>query len=109
MLKLEGGNIMLHAPGKVEFKAGMKELAGPVSVPSKEIANKIGELNIKRDLAIEYVDADGNALTDEPITLHFNNQPAKVVSLDGSGRAVIKNAPLGPFRADQPRRKRDTR
>jgi type VI secretion system secreted protein VgrG len=28
-LKLEGGNIMIHAPGKVEFKATMKELAGP--------------------------------------------------------------------------------
>jgi len=34
-LKLEGGNIMLHAPGKVAFKASMKELAGPAdgSVP----------------------------------------------------------------------------
>ena len=31
-LKLEGGNIMIHAPGKVEFKASMKELAGPSSV-----------------------------------------------------------------------------
>jgi type VI secretion system secreted protein VgrG len=30
-LKLEGGNIMLHAPGKVEFKASMKELAGPAN------------------------------------------------------------------------------
>ena len=30
-LKLEGGNITLAAPGKVEFKAGMKELAGPGS------------------------------------------------------------------------------
>jgi type VI secretion system secreted protein VgrG len=28
-LKLEGGNISLHGPGKVEFKASMKELAGP--------------------------------------------------------------------------------
>jgi type VI secretion system secreted protein VgrG len=28
-LKLEGGNIMLHGPGKIEFKASMKELAGP--------------------------------------------------------------------------------
>jgi type VI secretion system secreted protein VgrG len=28
-LKLEGGNISLHAPGKVEFKASMKELAKP--------------------------------------------------------------------------------
>lgn len=28
-LKLEGGNIMLHGPGKISFKASMKELAGP--------------------------------------------------------------------------------
>jgi type VI secretion system secreted protein VgrG len=31
VLKLEGGNIMLHGPGKIEFKASMKELAGPKS------------------------------------------------------------------------------
>jgi type VI secretion system secreted protein VgrG len=30
-LRIEGGNIMLHAPGKVEFKASMKELAGPAN------------------------------------------------------------------------------
>ncbi|MGB8345850.1 MAG: type VI secretion system Vgr family protein, partial [Ktedonobacteraceae bacterium] len=30
-LKIEGGNIMLHAPGKVEFKATSKELAGPAN------------------------------------------------------------------------------
>lgn len=30
-LKLEGGNIELHAPGKVEFKASMKNWAGPKS------------------------------------------------------------------------------
>jgi type VI secretion system secreted protein VgrG len=28
-LKLEGGNIQVHGPGKIEFKAGMKEFAGP--------------------------------------------------------------------------------
>lgn len=28
-LKLEGGNIMLHGPGKIAFKASMKELTGP--------------------------------------------------------------------------------
>jgi len=44
-LKLEGGNIMLHAPGKVEFKASMKELAGAkdgsVSVPALPKAREI--------------------------------------------------------------------
>jgi type VI secretion system secreted protein VgrG len=34
-LKLEGGNIMLHGPGKIEFKASMKELAGPASSQAK--------------------------------------------------------------------------
>jgi type VI secretion system secreted protein VgrG len=44
-LKLEGGNIMLHAPGKVEFKASMKELAGPadgsVALPALPVAKEI--------------------------------------------------------------------
>ena len=30
-IRLEGGNIMIHGPGKMEFKASMKELAGPMS------------------------------------------------------------------------------
>jgi type VI secretion system secreted protein VgrG len=30
-MKLEGGNIMIHGPGTMEFKASMKELAGPAS------------------------------------------------------------------------------
>lgn len=34
VLKLEGGNIMIHGPGKMEFKASMKELAGPKSSSS---------------------------------------------------------------------------
>ncbi|GAB2854037.1 type VI secretion system Vgr family protein [Pseudoduganella ginsengisoli] len=33
-LKLEGGNIMLHGPGKIDFKASMKELGGPASASS---------------------------------------------------------------------------
>jgi type VI secretion system secreted protein VgrG len=66
---------------------------------------KVSELNIKRDLEIEYVDADGNVLTDEPITLRFSSGVEKKAVLDSSGKAVIKNAPLGPFGAKQPRRK----
>lgn len=31
-IKLEGGNIEVHAPGKVDFKASAKELAGPQNV-----------------------------------------------------------------------------
>lgn len=31
-IKIEGGNIEVHAPGKVDFKASKKELAGPKNV-----------------------------------------------------------------------------
>ncbi|WP_036248607.1 type VI secretion system Vgr family protein [Massilia sp. BSC265] len=104
-IKLEGGNIEVHAPGNVDFKASKKELAGPVSVSSPELAMKVSELNLKRDLEIEYVDADGNILTDELIALRFTSGAEKTAVLDGSGKAIIKNAPLGPFGAKQPRRK----
>ncbi|WP_332879294.1 type VI secretion system Vgr family protein [Massilia sp. S19_KUP03_FR1] len=103
-LKIEGGNITLSCPGQIDFKATAKELAGPVSVPTVEIANKIHELNIKRDLQIKYVDADGNYLTDEPIDFGFSGTK-KTVVLDSDGKATIKDAPLGPFIAHQPRRK----
>jgi len=34
-LKIEGGNISLECPGKIDFKASAKELAGPKSADSK--------------------------------------------------------------------------
>lgn len=104
-IKLEGGNIEVHAPGRVVLKATKKELTGPVSVSGMEMAMKISELYIKRDLEIQYVDADGNVLADEPICLKFSDGSEKQTVLDGSGTSVLKNIPLGPFGAKQPRRR----
>ncbi len=104
-IKLEGGNILLHGPGKIEFKASKKELAGTVSVANPDLAMKLHELNIKRDLEIEYVDADGNSLKNEPIDFDFLGGDVKKVTLDGNGKATLKKAPLGPFRSNQPKRK----
>lgn len=103
-LKLEDGNIELHAPAMVAFKASLKEFTGPLSVTSSEQAKKVHELEIKRDLEIEYVDAEGNVLTGEPIGLSFHGGIDKQMTTDGSGKATLNNAPLGPFRATQPNR-----
>jgi type VI secretion system secreted protein VgrG len=104
-IKLAGGNIEVHAPGKVDFKASKKELGGPVSASSAATAFRISELNIKRDLEIEYVDADGNVLTDEPIDISFASGTDKKITLDSNGKAKVNNAPLGPFKSKQPKRK----
>lgn len=45
-LKIEGGNIELHAPGKVEFKASKKDWTGPKSGSPTLPAWNVGELNI---------------------------------------------------------------
>ncbi|QOY95470.1 type VI secretion system tip protein VgrG [Massilia sp. UMI-21] len=45
-IKLEGGNIEVHAPGKVEFKASKKELAGPQSTKQEKVLPKPGELKL---------------------------------------------------------------
>jgi hypothetical protein len=74
-------------------------------VPSLDIANKIHELNIKSDLEIEYVDAEGNVPVGEPITLRFANGERKEITLDDKGKGVLKDVPLGPFSADQIKRK----
>jgi type VI secretion system secreted protein VgrG len=87
------------------FKASMKELAGPVSVPTISIASKVNELAIKRDLHIEYVDADGDPLVSEPVDLDFHAGDTMKVVLDENGKAILKNVPLGPLIANQPKRK----
>ena len=45
-IKLEGGNIEVHAPGKVEFKASKKELAGPQSTSGEKVMPKPGDLKL---------------------------------------------------------------
>ena len=43
-LKMEGGNIMLHGPGTISFKASAKELAGPSSSSSELKLPPVGKL-----------------------------------------------------------------
>jgi type VI secretion system secreted protein VgrG len=105
-VKITGGNIEIHAPGRVEFKAAMKDLSGPTRADGLEEVRKTGELKIKRDLEMSYVDADGNPLVGEPIKLTFHDGVQRNVSLNGSGKAMIKNVPLGPINATQPNRKK---
>jgi len=45
-IKLEGGNIEVHAPGNVEFKASKKELAGPQSIKQETVLPKPGDLKL---------------------------------------------------------------
>lgn len=45
-IRLEGGNIEVHAPGKVEFRASKKELGGPQKASSEVKLPQPGELKL---------------------------------------------------------------
>ncbi|MGK5011019.1 type VI secretion system Vgr family protein [Janthinobacterium sp. MDB2-8] len=53
-IKLEGGNIEIHGPGKMEFKAGMKEFTGPASASPAPLVLPTGQL---KGCALKLLDA----------------------------------------------------
>lgn len=50
-IELKGGDITLKGPGKVEFKASMKELSGPASAQQPPLNFPRTELHTKRNAA----------------------------------------------------------
>ncbi|NMF91613.1 DUF2345 domain-containing protein, partial [Aromatoleum petrolei] len=104
-LRIEGGNIQLHAPGAVKLKASQKVLTGPASIETAEHAAKVDELRLKRDMEIRYLDADGQPAAGEQIALSFNDGSSKAATLDATGKTILRNVPLGPFNGRQPRRR----
>ncbi|NVD74422.1 type VI secretion system tip protein VgrG [Duganella sp. BJB1802] len=53
-LKLEGGNIELHGPGTMSFKASQKELTGPASATAVLPRLPNGELNLNQSVRHAY-------------------------------------------------------
>ncbi|MES3021334.1 MAG: type VI secretion system tip protein TssI/VgrG [Pseudomonadota bacterium] len=93
-LKLEGGNIMLHSPGKVSFKATMKELTGPDS--SSAVLPEFSTSNMPPNrLAFERRYHDDEPLAGAPYSVTFVDGTTRKGFLDGAGRAVLDDVPPG--------------
>ena len=95
-LKLEGGNIMLHGPGKIEFKASMKELAGPasaaVALPSLPKAE-----NLKNFVELNHHWPDLTPVAGGAYRAVFADGTSKEGTLDNKGFARLENIPPGPI------------
>jgi type VI secretion system VgrG family protein len=95
-LKLEGGNIQLHGPGKVEFKASMKELAGPESAsPELPALPHPDRIDSDIELNFQYDDLDG--IPNAPYIVTFADGTVRKGTLDDKGHAVLKNVPPGEY------------
>ncbi|MEH6435949.1 type VI secretion system Vgr family protein [Massilia sp. DD77] len=112
-IKLEGGNIEIHGPGTMAFKASMKELAGPQSsspeLPALPQPGQVGnflELNYRWD--------DMQPMVGAPYKVVFENGTSLAGKLDARGFARLENVPAGAAlvsygedeREAQPRRQR---
>jgi type VI secretion system secreted protein VgrG len=93
-LKIEGGNIEVHGPGKIEFKASMKELAGPQSVSFAAPEMPFSELKPNR-MVIERRYHDDEPLVGAQFEALFADGSKRTGTLDGEGRATLDDVPSG--------------
>jgi type VI secretion system secreted protein VgrG len=97
-LKLEGGNIMLHGPGKVEFKASMKELAGPGSasavLPDMPRASALPP----NSLEVAQLYHDSAPVQGAQYEAHFADGSIRKGATNSGGKVILKDVPAGAVR-----------
>ncbi|MFM0184105.1 DUF2345 domain-containing protein, partial [Paraburkholderia aspalathi] len=98
-VRISGGNIEIHAPGKIDIKGGQHAFSGPTSLD--RTYNSEGK---KADMRIRYMDAEGNIPEGEPIKLASEDGVVHNVVLDGEGKGELKGIDFGKFVADQVKR-----
>jgi type VI secretion system VgrG family protein len=93
-IKISGGNIEIHAPGQVLFKAAMKDLSGPASqsYPMPELPSGAMQAN---KLVFERRYHDDEPLAGAPYEITFADGSSRTGKLDGSGRAILEGVPAG--------------
>ncbi len=91
-IHIEGGNITLNAPGKVEFKASMKELSGSgnsdVSLPALPKADQA-----KNFLELNYRWDDMQPMVGAPYKVTFADGTSREGKLDSKGFARLEGIP----------------
>ncbi|KWA13991.1 type VI secretion system Vgr family protein [Burkholderia territorii] len=98
-VRIKGGNIEIHAPGKIDVKGGQHAFSGPTSMHKTFKAE-----GKKADMRIRYVDADGNVPHGEPIKFTTEDGTEHSVALDAEGKAELKNIDFDEFVASQVKR-----
>ena len=98
-VRISGGNIEIHAPGKIDIKGSQHSFAGPTNLD--RTYNTEGK---KADMRIRYMDAEGNVPEGEPIKLASEDGALHNVVLDGEGKGELTGIDFGKFVADQVKR-----
>ena len=87
---------MLHGPGKILFKASMKELAGPAK-SSPELTALPKPENIGNSLEVMFHYEDLQPIVGAPYKVTFEDGSIRQGVLNDKGHAVEKNVPPGKY------------
>ena len=100
-IKLEGGNIEVHGPGKMEFKASMKNLTGPQSAsarlpsfPGASLKDALPWIGLER----KYF--DGTPVKGAPYKVTFADGSVRRGKLDDDGKARLEGIDPGTASID---------
>lgn len=92
-IRIQGGNIEIHAPGKIDIKGAQHAFAGPTSSPYDLPALPKGDLLNKLELNL----TDGNLkpVPGAAYKVVFENGTTANGRLDANGHAVLRDVPEG--------------
>ncbi|WP_321891556.1 type VI secretion system Vgr family protein [Burkholderia cenocepacia] len=92
-IRIQGGNIEIHAPGKIDIKGAQHAFAGPTSTPYDLPVLPKGDLHNKLELNL--TDDNLKAVPQAPYKVVFENGTTLAGKLDGNGHAVLRDVPDG--------------
>jgi len=96
-IRISGGNIEIHAPGKIDIKGSQHSFNGPTQgnydmpvLPKGDLHNRL-ELNLADDSL--------KPIPNAPYKVMFENGGVMSGKLDANGYAVLHDVPPGPVKA----------
>ncbi|KWC66059.1 type VI secretion system Vgr family protein [Burkholderia ubonensis] len=92
-IRIQGGNIEIHAPGKIDIKGAQHAFNGPTSGTYDLPALPKGDLHNKLELNL--TDDNLKGVPNAPYKVVFENGTTMAGKLDGNGHAVLRDVPDG--------------
>lgn len=96
-IRIQDGNVEIHAPGKVDIKGGQHAFAGPASMPYDLPALPKGDLRNKLELNL--TDDNLKPVPGAPYKVVFDNGTTLTGKLDANGHALLRDVPDGTAQA----------
>ncbi|MET3551971.1 type VI secretion system tip protein VgrG [Burkholderia sp. 567] len=96
-IRIQGGNVEIHAPGKIDIKGAQHSFNGPTSGTYDLPALPKGDLHNKLELNL----TDGNLkpVPGAPYKVVFDNGTTLTGKLDANGHALLRDVPDGTAQA----------